>query len=217
MNTTKQSTKEKILEALKIDVSLTVSDLTDRLNITHMAVRKHLSALEKDQFIQSKEVKQPMGRPIQVYSLSSKGERLFPKNYEGMSVEFLRDIQEIHGQETIEQLFKKREQRLTTEYKARVQQKPQDEKLYELANIQNEKGYMANINKIDDHTFELVEYNCPIISIAKEFKTACRCETAMFKKVIGTDNINRICCKTDGDDHCKFLFKLENKKSASKT
>lgn len=208
MNKTKKTTKDKILEALKIDVSLTVNDLTERLKITHMAVRKHLSALEKDQLIQAKEVKQPMGRPLQVFSLSPEGERLFPKNYEGISVEFLQDIQDLYGKESIDLLFKKREQRLTSEYKARVGQKPQSERIYELASIQNEKGYMTDVNQLDEQTFELVEHNCPILAIAKEFKTACHCETAMFKQVIGTENVDRVSCKTEGDNHCKFLFKL---------
>ncbi|MCM3712491.1 DeoR family transcriptional regulator [Alkalihalobacillus oceani] len=209
MNKTKKTTKDKILEALKIDVSLTVNDLTERLKITHMAVRKHLSTLEQDQLIQAKEVKQPMGRPLQVFSLTAEGERLFPKNYEGISVEFLQDIQDLHGKETIDHLFQKREQRLAAEYKARVEHKRPTERIYELARIQNEKGYMTDVHQLDEQTFELVEHNCPILAIAKEFKTACHCETAMFKQVIGTENVKRVSCKTEGDDHCKFLFALK--------
>ncbi|MDT8862610.1 transcriptional regulator [Alkalihalobacillus sp. MEB130] len=209
MSSTKKTTKEKILEALKINVSLTVMDLTYRLNITHMAVRKHLSALEKDQLIQSKEVKQPIGRPLQLYTLSSKGESWFPNNYEGISVELLHDIQQLYGEESIEHLFKKREQRLTSEYKKRVQEKTKPERIYELATIQNEKGYMTDVNQIDDQTYELIEHNCPIFTIANEFKTACHFETAMFKNVVGTEEVNRVSCKTAGDDHCKFLFKVE--------
>ena len=40
-------------------------------------------------------MKKSMGRPLQLYSLSNKGERLFPKNYEGITIEFLRDLKEI--------------------------------------------------------------------------------------------------------------------------
>ena len=76
---TNMSTKDKILDLLKKDVSLSVNELTECLQITHMAVRKHLNNLEKDGSIESHEMKQPMGRPLQLYSLSKKGERLFPK------------------------------------------------------------------------------------------------------------------------------------------
>lgn len=207
MESTKRSTKDKILHLLKKEVSLTVSDLTSLLAITHMAIRKHLTVLEKDGLIISKEVKQPMGRPLQSYSLSPKGELFFPKNYEGISVEFLRDIKDLHGDSAIQVLFKKRENRLTHEYKSRINQLSPFEKVQEIATIQNEKGYMAEVNQIDNSTFELVEYNCPIFAIAREFKTACHCETEMFKNVSDTKDVNRISCKTDGDNHCKFLFK----------
>lgn len=208
MEKAKKTTKDKILDLLKKETTLTVNDLTNHLNITHMAVRKHLHILEKDALIQSNEIKQQMGRPLQVYSLTEKGERLFPKNYERLTVGFLHDIKELYGEESIQCLFEKREKRLTEEYSSRMGQKSNSEKVDEIAKIQNEKGYMANISQIDEHTYELVEYNCPILAVAEEFKIACRCETQMLKNVLKTDEVNRISCKTDGDDHCKFLIKF---------
>ena len=47
MEFARMSTKDKILHLLKKDVSLSVNELTDYLEITHMAVRKHLNSLEK--------------------------------------------------------------------------------------------------------------------------------------------------------------------------
>lgn len=203
---TKRNTRNLILNLLKKEVSMTVNDLTDRLNITHMAVRKHLSSLEEEESIKSVSVKQPMGRPLQFYSLTKQGELLFPKNYEGLSIEFLKDIKELHGEESIQLLFSKREKRLTEEYRLKTQQKSMADKIHEISRIQNEKGYMASVTKINDHSYELVEYNCPIFAVANEFKVACHCETEMFKNILETDQVRRVCCKTEGDDHCKFLF-----------
>lgn len=83
-----------------------------------------------------------MGRPLQVYSLTDKGDHIFPKSYDGIAVEFLRDIKEIHGEESIHHLFEKRENRLTQEYKNRMDKKTTSEKIEEIVKIQNEKGYM---------------------------------------------------------------------------
>ncbi|KIL49512.1 helix-turn-helix transcriptional regulator [Jeotgalibacillus soli] len=209
MNNLSKSTKEKILDLLKKEEHLTVNDLTNRLEITHMAVRKHLIKLEKDGVIATKAIKQPVGRPLQMYMLSKKAQDYFPKNYEGISVDILHDIKEIHGEESVELLFKKREDRLTQEYRGRLDEKTSPrEKLNELAAIQNDKGYMAELTEVDENTFELTEYNCPIFSVAKDFKVACRCETELFKNILGTEQINRTCCQTDGDNYCKFLFKV---------
>ncbi|TKC17099.1 helix-turn-helix transcriptional regulator [Robertmurraya kyonggiensis] len=204
----KITTKERILDLLKRQGSVTVNELTDHLSISHMAVRKHLDSLQKDNIISSKEIKQPIGRPLQMYLLTDTGDNLFPKNYEGLTLEFLEDMKELYGEDSIQKLFQKREERLTSEYTKRLAKKTNKEKIHEIANIQNEKGYMADVTEIDAQTFELIEYNCPIMAVANEFKTACQCETNLFKKVLGTKDVRRVSCKTDGNDHCKFLIQV---------
>ncbi|TVX93442.1 helix-turn-helix transcriptional regulator [Paenibacillus agilis] len=209
MDITKKSTKDKIVNLLKKEVVLTVNELKELLDITHMAVRKHLIVLEKDGLLVTNEVRQPMGRPIQTYSLSEKAEALFPKNYDGISIEFLHDIKELYGNEAIQRLFDKRQERLTNEYHTRMHSKTASEKMTEMVHIQNEKGYMAGYSQIDDNTYELVEYNCPILSVAREYKTACHCETDMLKHVLDADDISRTCCRTDGDNFCKFVVTFD--------
>lgn len=208
MTNKQKTTKDKILHLLKKEGSLTVNDFTDCLQITHMAVRKHLTILEKDGLIQSELVKQPMGRPIQSFTLAEKAEHFFPKSYEGISIDLLHDVKELYGDDSVQQLFNKREERLTKEYISRMSDKNPSEKMKEMVEIQNEKGYMADLAKVDDHTFEITEYNCPILEVAKEFKVACRCETEMLKNVLGTNTVNRTCCRTEGDNYCKFLVKF---------
>ncbi|MDQ0268338.1 helix-turn-helix transcriptional regulator [Cytobacillus purgationiresistens] len=203
------STKDKVLHLLKKESSMTVNDLRDRLKITHMAVRKHLTALENIGFVCSKESKQSIGRPIQIYFLTEKGEKFFPKNYEGISLEFLQDIKEMYGNSAVDALFKKREERLTVEYSERLADKTSEEKIAELVKIQNEKGYMADVDQVDEQTYELTEYNCPILTVASSYKTACHCETQMLKSVLDTDQVNRVNCKTEGNDHCKFQIQFK--------
>ncbi|WP_043931652.1 helix-turn-helix transcriptional regulator [Bacillus sp. EB01] len=204
----RKSTKDRILELLKKEASMTVAHLTGQLNITHMAVRKHLNGLESDGLIQSQDFKQPMGRPLQIYTLTTKGESLFPKNYEGITLEFLQDIQAMYGENAVEDLFKKREERLTREYLVRLADKSNPEKIRELVSIQNEKGYMAAGVQVDEHTYELFEYNCPILAVANQHKEACRCETRMLRNALNTEDIQRVSCKTESDDHCKFRIKF---------
>ncbi|MGM9987919.1 MAG: helix-turn-helix transcriptional regulator [Bacillaceae bacterium] len=204
-----QSTKDRILELIKKETTMTVNELSEHLAITHMAVRKHLNTLEKDQLVQVKLEKQPMGRPLQIYSLTDKGERLFPKNYEGITLEFLHDIKDMYGEESIEDLFKKREKRLAEEYIPHLQNKSNTEKIQEIVNIQNQKGYMANAEEVDENTFELTEHNCPILTVANEFKVACQCETSMLENILEADQVRRVSCKTDGNNHCKFLIKFK--------
>jgi len=208
--TVKTSTKDKILTLLKKEAQLTVSELSSLLGITEMAVRKHLNTIERDGLLRISEVRQPMGRPLQVYSLSSKAQEAFPNNYETLTVEFLHDLKELHGEDIIDYLLEKRSERLKNSYLPTMANKEPQQKIEALRDIQDEKGYMAEFTKIDDNTYEIIEYNCPISAVANSFKQACACETELFKEVLGTDDVKRITCKADNDHHCRFLIKFKN-------
>lgn len=208
--TVKTSTKDRILTLLKKEAQLTVSQLSSSLGITEMAVRKHLTTIERDGLLEIEEVRQPMGRPLQVYSLSSKAQQAFPNNYENLTVDFLHDLKELHGEDTIDYLLEKRSERLKNSYLPTMENKEPQQKVETLRNIQDKKGYMADFTKIDDNTYELIEYNCPISAVANNFKKACACETDLFKEVLGTNDVKRITCKADNDHHCRFLIKFKD-------
>lgn len=201
------STKDKIMELLKKETSLTVNELSKSLGITEMAVRKHLNILERDSLLTINEVRQPMGRPLQVYSLSPNADQFFPNNYENLTVEFLHDLKELYGEGVIEYLLDKRRDRQKHNYLPQMENLDFDEKVRKLNDLQNSKGYMTQLSKIDDRTYELTEHNCPIFVVAKEYTRACACETQMFKEVLGTENVRRVTCKTENGDHCRFLLK----------
>ncbi|MHA2890598.1 helix-turn-helix transcriptional regulator [Bacillus cereus] len=204
----KTNTRDKVLTLLKKEHQLSVKELAQLLNISEVAVRKHLNILERDSLIQINEIRQPMGRPLQVYSLTSKSKELFPKNYESITVEFLHDLQESYGNEVIDSLFEKRQERLQKEYLPNMLNKKNEQKVKELTNIQNKKGYMTEFIKINDNSYELIEYNCPIFSVAKDFKKACRCETDMFHNLLGTKHVERVFCQADGETNCKFSIEF---------
>ncbi len=210
MRGTRATTKDKILDLLKKQTQMTVSQLAQELTITEMAVRKHLNALEKDSLLKISEEKRPVGRPVQFFSLSPEADRLFPKNYDNLTVDFLHDLQEMQGSEIIDQLFENRKKRLAGKYQPLLAKAvANEERINILRAIQEDKGYMADVVQIDQQQFELIEHHCPIFEVARNFKQACRCETNMFKEVLHTENIQRTTCKADGDNHCHFLITFE--------
>lgn len=211
MKNTRLTTKEKLLNLLKKETEMTVNQMANALEITEMAVRKHLNILERDSFIHITEMKQPVGRPVQVFSLTPQADVLFPKNYDNLTVDFLNDLQEIQGDEIIDRLFERRSKRLASNYLPYMRHNFSNEEMVEtLKDIQIEKGYMADVIKIDDNQFELIEHNCPIFEVSKKFKQACNCETKMFKEVLNTNNVQRTSCKSDGDNHCHFLINFND-------
>lgn len=203
----RNTTRSQILNMLKLHGSLTVSEMASQLQITEMAVRRHLNTLERDNLIASKMVRQAMGRPTNVYSLTEEADQLFPRHYSDFVLDMLQDLEELEGQEKIQRLFDRREERMSNKYKRRVKGNTLEEKVNQLASLQNEKGYMVEIEEgTEEGTFILKEFNCPISQVAKEFREACECELSLFKTVLDA-RVERNECIAQGEDKCVYVIK----------
>jgi len=123
INTQSSPTREKILEIIKKTGKATVKNLTEELSITPMAIRGHLSKLEKEDLIQTDQIRQKLGRPLQVFSLTEKGDSLFPKQYGQFAVDLLTDLQDIDQGKTLEKMIQRREERIIESRKTIINRK----------------------------------------------------------------------------------------------
>lgn len=200
------STRDQILHMLKVKGSLSVSDMAVDLGITEMAVRRHLNTLERDNLIKSTLVRQAMGRPTNVYSLSQEADELFPRNYSHLTLDFLHDLKDMDGMGKVEMLFRRRENRLEETYRAYMQG-DLGERVAKLAELQNEKGYMVEWEKDpEDGSYRIKEFNCPISQVAREFNQACSCELSLFRRVLSAD-VEQTSCMAKGGEKCVFEIK----------
>lgn len=199
------STRKEILHILKTNGAMAVSDLAKRLGITEMAVRRHLNTLERDGLIESSLLRQAMGRPTSLYTLTAEADTLFPKNYHMLTLDLLGELVSDEGSEKIDQLFKKREERLREKYANRMENKSLKERVSELVQIQNEAGYMVQSEPVAEAgKYVFVEYNCPIAQVAKQYNQACNCELSLFRKLLDAD-VECTQCWAKGGDHCVYV------------
>ncbi|MCM2675471.1 helix-turn-helix transcriptional regulator [Alkalicoccobacillus plakortidis] len=203
------STRSTVLTLLKRKHELTTAELAAELNITEMAVRRHLRGLEEEQLITSRVVRQTMGRPVHKFYLTEQGNENFPRNYSHLSLGFLDDLRMMYGADTINQLFNKRHERLHQSYQSIVTGSL-GERVQALADIQNEQGYMVNWTEKEDGSYEFIEYNCPIAHVAKSYPVACACEKRLFKELLDTNEVERTACMAEnGDAHCVYTIKKQ--------
>jgi iron-sulfur cluster biosynthesis transcriptional regulator SufR len=204
-----KSTRQQILEMLKKNDALSASDIASRLEITDIAVRKHLQTLEKDGLVETSLVRQAMGRPVYVYKLTESSEDIFPKKYADITLDFLQDMEQLQGPEMIDRLFERRENRLSEKYDRSMQGKELEKRVAELAQLQDERGYMAEW-RVDEETgqYLLTEHNCPIHVIAHQYNQACSSELSLFRKVLGAD-VEQLECKAKGGHRCVYAVKAK--------
>lgn len=201
------STREYILQLLKTKGELSTKDLTEELGITVMAVRRHIQSLERDNLITSKTIRQSMGRPTAVYSLTKHAEGFFPRKYHALTLELLDELTESFGDSSIEQLFEGRKNKMVKKYDTSMQGKELADRVSTLATIQNENGYMVEWEQINDEEFLLKEHNCPIEQVASKYQHACQCELQLFKSLLGDAAVERTECLAKGGQRCTYSIK----------
>jgi predicted ArsR family transcriptional regulator len=187
------STRDQILVLLKKQQELTVASVAAQLDITEMAVRRHLNTLEKDGYVKANLVRQSMGRPVNIYRLTSGGEELFPRDYSSLAIDMLRGTEQINGPDVVWELLLQRNNRLIRKHEKRLSSKDFDGKVNELARIQNEDGYMVELVREENGSYGLKQFNCPLFKAAKQFPDLCKAERALFQEMLSPADVK---CET---------------------
>ncbi len=205
------STRREILRLVRLKGGLTAQQLAAELNITSMGVRRYLMALERDGLVRVHTQRQAAGRPTYVYRLTEAGYDTFPNNYHVLATQLLNAVRVREGEAKIEALFAERMDQLFAQYEPRMRGKDLGERVAELARIQDENGYMAVWEKVEDG-YLLKEQNCAIYRVACRFQAACQYEIELFRRLLDA-NIERVEHQVKGDLACTYLISEKRRPS----
>lgn len=197
------STRRMIMTLLKKKGPLTIGALAEELGITEMGVRRHVLQLEQESLAKTKIVRQAMGRPLHVYSLTERAEEHFPKSYHNLALELLRELDHGSGLDAVNGLFEGRRRRMLAQYSPMMEDRDLEDRVAELTSIQNSGGYMAEWHKEENGTYVMREYNCPIRQVAVQYRKACHCEQHLFEELLGA-KVTRTECMAEGGQCCRY-------------
>jgi predicted ArsR family transcriptional regulator len=192
----------RILYLLKRSGGLTAQEIARELGISAVAVRKHLAPLEAQSLITTSRRPGARGRPSLIYTVSEAGERTFPTGYHDLVVDLLDDFNTLAGEQQLDRLFQRRNERLAQTYQLRLVGKSLSEAVHELAKARDAEGYMVTVEE-GKGGLVLSEHNCPIISVAQRFPSACQCEHELFEKVLNA-SLTREVTLAQGGSVCRY-------------
>lgn len=198
------STKEKILQCLKLDREheSTLKEIVVHFTISETAVRKHLQELISQGYIRERTIKQEIGRPYHLYSLTSKGHLTFPNQHDDLPLQMLRDLEEVGGQHVVNELLLKRKEREQDVLVKEIEHVSFAEKVKELTRIQNDRGYMMEFEETSEGDYELTNYNCPIYNIASCYDQICTNEKNMLTNIFPKSDVDFHSCIATGGKYC---------------
>ena len=193
-------TRFKILDAIKTDGPQPVRALARVLDITDVAVRQHLVALERDGLVQRQSVRRPLGRPQNVYQLTEAAQGHFPQRYDDLACDLLDEAREALGGLGLEKLLQARLESQVARHAPRMQGKDAAARLQELAAIQDENGFMATS---DARQGEIVQRHCSICTAAQRCPELCEQELLLFERLLGA-RVERVEHRLRGDPVCRY-------------
>lgn len=210
-----QTTKEQILEFLKRTGDTTVDGLAGAFGLARMTVRQHLSALERDGLVRSREERQRTGRPHLVFCLSEQGLERFPKRYDRFADLALQEVSFLESDEIAgltaegkkKLLLAKMADRVFQQHAPRVSGKPLDARVAVVADILHEEGGFAEW-KANGAAYEIVDYNCVYRRVAEVHEDVCDWHVQLLGKLLGQEvQCNQFMSK--GADSCRFVVSDE--------
>jgi predicted ArsR family transcriptional regulator len=184
------SSRQAILLLLKQQGRTDAESLASQLNISAMAVRQHLYALDAKKLVTYQEEPRPIGRPAKMWYLMPAAEVHFPDAHAGLTVNLLNAVELTFGQKGVERVLFQSTQQQLEKYRSRIPAHASlENRLKTLICLRNEEGYMAEVLPQSDGSFILIQNHCPICTAASACAVLCDSELAIFQAILGEDVI----------------------------
>lgn len=200
----KQSTRDIILQAIKVSQQASVDDLAKAADVSPVTVRHHLNGLMADGLLVTKSIRRKVGRPYYVYSLSERGQELFPKRYVRLSSRLLDELKLRFPLETISELFGSVGRRMVEEHRQQLEKFSFEERLDFLIEVLAQEGFIADWEQ-ENEKYRLTEYSCPYISVGQKHSEVCAFDKELIVNVLQTE-VEQHSCMLQGDSCCQFSF-----------
>jgi predicted ArsR family transcriptional regulator len=198
-----QSTRGKIVTALRRRHSASAVDLADEFGLSTNAVRQQLIALERDGYVTERSVRRGPTKPTLEYSLTPSAETLFPQQYDRMLNAVLREVKESFGQSAFDTVLGKLGDRAAAKYRSKLSAPDTKGRVFELATLLRENGVEADVVASADGSIELREHNCPYAQTVAEHPEVCSIiHTVLRDSVQG--EARQVESIATGGDSCRF-------------
>lgn len=176
-----------VLETLKQEGSLPVSELARRAGASYMAVKTHCDELVKAGYvIRTRMPRSEVGRPEIFYSLAARADALFPQAGVEFTLELLDETRAMFGEHAPEKLlfqyFQKRREQLAVPLGKLA---TPAEKAEKLAALRRKDGCASHCERGDGSVIRLIEYHQPLQRIFDRYPRAVMMETRMLEQLLG--------------------------------
>lgn len=197
-----------ILDLLRKRESLTVSQLSQCMEVTATAVRQRLTRLMAQGFVDREVAKAGRGRPSHQYILTTKGRRKTGSNFADLAIALWQEIRSIEDPDVRRGLLKRLSKRLADMYGDQIHGETVEEKMESLAQLFVERKIPFTVERAEGSLPILTALACPYPDLAEQDRSICSLEKMLFSDLLG-DTVSLRKCRLDGEDCCTFEVRGE--------
>jgi predicted ArsR family transcriptional regulator len=199
-----QSTRGKIVSALRRRHAASAVDLAGEFGLSTNAVRQQLLTLERDGYVAERAVRRGPTKPTLEYSLTPSAETLFPQRYDLMLNAVLRQVKDKFGNDALDTVLEGMGQRAVEKYRAKMTAPDAKGRATELAAALRDEGVEADVIELDG-VLQLREHNCPYAQTVTEHPEVCSIiHTVLHDVAPGSKQVESI---ATGGETCRFEIK----------
>src|SRR6266853_308241 len=167
-----RSTRMEVLELLRRRGRSSAESIAGDLGLTPNAVRQHLTNLERDGSVVSHPVRSGRGRPSLLFSLTERADSVFPKRYGQLATMVLQEVQEMGGDEALDEIFARVAARHASAIEKDLEGLDFDQKLSRVVAWIGRAGTLAEQTETEDGV-KVTIHNCPFRATALKFPQVC--------------------------------------------
>jgi predicted ArsR family transcriptional regulator len=198
-----RSTRMEVLELLRRKGHASAETIASDLGVTPNAVRQHLTNLERDGFVVSQPERRARGRPSLLFSLTERADSVFPKRYGQLATMVLQEVQEMGGEEALDEIFARVAARHAEAIEKDLVGLDFDQKLKRVVAWISRAGTLAEQTETDEG-IKVTIHNCPFRNTALKFPQVCSITPHLMSRLTGgavsqAESIHR------HDPYCSFV------------
>ena len=202
MSTQAPTSDAGLLDLLRITGPLSVSELSDAMEVTATAVRQRLVRLLGQNAIQREATRHGRGRPRHRYWLTEKGLRLTGSNFTDLAVTLWQEIRQSNDPELRRETLRRIARALASGYADQIQGETPAERMESLARLLAQRQIPVSVEGHGDNPV-LTEHACPYPKLAEQDEGICNVEQMMFSELLG-QNVELTQCRLQGGSECRF-------------
>lgn len=171
------------------------TQIATELQITPAAIRRHLDALERAQYVTAHEeapfgprsnTPRGRGRPAKVYAITAAGRDAFEQVYDDIALGALRFMAGQTQADLVAQYAQQRIAASERRYAEALTGSTPSERARQLAAVLSVDGFAASVQDAPNGAVQLCQHHCPMQHVAEEFPEFCEAEQAAISRLVGS-------------------------------